>query len=231
MDDIRLQNGSTVNNNINNNNNNDDLSMSINVNHVEISWHETPANQRVTPVLNQSCSLSPVLGRTSDSGTLTSSARGPGNRAGTFRIPPSASPAFSSASTSSMGSSVTPAVNRSPIPLNPGTPLVNSPNASLTSVSPTIPSVVGEVRPVVSQTGMQKVETVRIKKFKFKQLFSKNYSILYTEWRYSMEFWCFVKGLLKNIHENIIDKNVLLWILIVIIIYEMLLMLIFIKCV
>ncbi|XP_008546626.1 protein numb [Microplitis demolitor] len=77
LDDIKLSNGPSINNNINNNsNNNNNINninedMSIN----ELTWNETSQitltnHQRLTPILNTSCNLSPVLVKTS-TGTLT----------------------------------------------------------------------------------------------------------------------------------------------------------------
>ncbi|CAG5083454.1 Similar to numb: Protein numb (Drosophila melanogaster) [Cotesia congregata] len=75
LDDMKLSNGPSINNNINNNNNNnninninEDESMDVAIN--DITWNETSQitltnHQRLTPILNTSCNLSPVLVKTS----------------------------------------------------------------------------------------------------------------------------------------------------------------------
>jgi len=74
---------------------------------------------------------------------------------GAFGTPPSAaSPAFSTASTSSLGNTSTPAVNRSPIPINSVmTPKTSSPSTSVASVSPAVP-LSTDVAQVSSATGI-----------------------------------------------------------------------------
>ncbi|XP_011500063.1 PREDICTED: protein numb [Ceratosolen solmsi marchali] len=79
-----------------------------------MNWQEHPntqlsANHRLTPILNQCCSLSPVLSRNDTSNTPSI----PLTIASIFETP-AASPVFSTASTSSLGSAVGPIINRSP---------------------------------------------------------------------------------------------------------------------
>ncbi|KAG8041452.1 hypothetical protein G9C98_002745 [Cotesia typhae] len=80
LDDMKLSNGPSINNNINKNNNNnnnnnnninninEDESMDVAIN--DITWNESSQitltnHQRLTPILNSSCNLSPVLVKTS----------------------------------------------------------------------------------------------------------------------------------------------------------------------
>lgn len=140
LDEMKLQNGPSINNN-NNNDKNDDLS---NLNHVGPSWQDSASpvlasNHRLTPILKAN-NLSPVLPRTNAPTPVIMSTPAPVSNAGAFGTPPSAaSPAFSTASTSSLGNASTPAVNRSPIPINSvATPKTSSPSASVASVSPAL---------------------------------------------------------------------------------------------
>ncbi|XP_017763372.1 PREDICTED: protein numb isoform X1 [Eufriesea mexicana] len=145
LDELKLQNGPSLNNNNNNNNNdkNDDLS---NLNHVGPSWQESPSpvlasNHRLTPILNKTSNLSPILPRTNPPTPIVMSTPAPTTTVGVFGTPPSVSPAFSTASTSSLGNASTPAINRSPIPMTSVvTPKTNSPTTSVTSVSPALSS-------------------------------------------------------------------------------------------
>ncbi|XP_031829256.1 NUMB endocytic adaptor protein isoform X2 [Nomia melanderi] len=134
LDEMKLQNGPSLNNNNNNNNNdkNEDLS---NLNHVGTTWQESPSpvlssNHRLTPILNKTSNISPILPRTSTATPIVMSTPAPASSVGVFGTPPSASPAFSTASTSSLGNASTPAVNRSPIPKT------TSPTTSVNSASP-----------------------------------------------------------------------------------------------
>ncbi|XP_025157619.1 protein numb isoform X2 [Harpegnathos saltator] len=159
LDEMKLQNGPTINNN-NNNDKNDDLS---NLNHVGPSWRDTTSppvlasNHRLTPILKAS-NLSPVLPRTNAPTPVVMSTPAPATSVGAFGTPPSAaSPAFSTASTSSLGNTSTPAVNRSPIPIinSVTTPKTSSPSASVASVSPALSGVVStDVAQVSSATGI-----------------------------------------------------------------------------
>ncbi|XP_032684758.1 protein numb isoform X2 [Odontomachus brunneus] len=154
LDEMKLQNGPTVNNN-NNNDKNDDLS---NLNHVGPSWQDSSpvlaSNHRLTPILKAS-NLSPVLPRTNAPTPVVMSTPAPASSVGAFGTPPSASPAFSTTSTvSSLGNTSTPSVNRSPIPINSAmTPKTSSPSANMASVSPAL-SVSTEVAQVSSATGI-----------------------------------------------------------------------------
>nr|XP_012229045.1 PREDICTED: protein numb isoform X1 [Linepithema humile] len=146
LDEIKLQNGPSINNN-NNNDKNDELSS---LNHVGPSWQESASpvlasNHRLTPILKTS-NLSPVLPRTNAPTPVVMSAP-VSSSVGAFGTPPSAaSPAFSTASTSSLGNTSTPAVNRSPIPINSAiTPKTNSPSTSTASVSPASTTDVAQV--------------------------------------------------------------------------------------
>ncbi|KAH0956380.1 hypothetical protein HN011_010287 [Eciton burchellii] len=142
LDEMRLQNGPSINNN-NNNDKNDELSL----NHVGPSWQESASpvlasNHRLTPILKAS-NLSPVLPRTNAPTPVVMSTPAPvSSSVGAFGTPPSAaSPAFSTASTSSLGNASTPAVNRSPIPINSTmTPKTGSPSTSVASASPGLPA-------------------------------------------------------------------------------------------
>ncbi|XP_015601029.1 protein numb isoform X2 [Cephus cinctus] len=154
LNDTKLQNGLNVNscNNNNNNNNND----ANNTNNVGPSWQDsqTPvltANHRLTPILNRSCNLSPVLPRT-NAATVVMSTPASVSTVGVFGTPPNASPAFSSASTSSLGSASTPAINRSPIPVNSVTPVPSSANVSVTSSSPIPPVTAEEAQAQIGST-------------------------------------------------------------------------------
>ncbi|KAG7205002.1 hypothetical protein KM043_005386 [Ampulex compressa] len=158
LDDIKLQNGPNVNNN--NNDKPDDLA---NLNNVGPSWQESPSpvlasNHRLTPILNKT-NLSPVLPRTSAPTPVIMSTPAPASNMGVFGTPPSAaSPAFSTASTSSLGNTSTPAVNRSPIPVNSViTPKTNSPSASVASVSPALSNVIASDASQIGQVSLTSV--------------------------------------------------------------------------
>ncbi|XP_033334098.1 NUMB endocytic adaptor protein isoform X2 [Megalopta genalis] len=164
LDEMKLQNEPSLNNNNNNNNNNDKNDDLSNLNHVGTTWQESPSpvlNHRLTPILSKTSNLSPILPRTS---TATPSAMNApaASTVGVFGTPPSASPAFSTASTSSLGNTSTPAVNRSPIPktASPTTSVASAspaPSGSLTSdVSQT--SQISAVNPI-STTAVQPVST------------------------------------------------------------------------
>ncbi|XP_011060144.1 PREDICTED: protein numb isoform X2 [Acromyrmex echinatior] len=148
LDEMKLQNGPNINNN-DNNDKNEELS---NLNHVASSWQESASpvltsNHRLTPILKAS-NLSPVLPRTNAPTPVVMSTPAPvSSSVGAFGTPPSAaSPAFSTASTSSLGNTSTPAVNRSPIPINSAmTPKTSSPSTSVASVSPAVPTDVAQV--------------------------------------------------------------------------------------
>ncbi|XP_018341247.1 PREDICTED: protein numb isoform X2 [Trachymyrmex septentrionalis] len=155
LDEMKLQNGPNINNN-DNNDKNEELS---NLNHVAPSWQESASpvlasNHRLTPILKAS-NLSPVLPRTNAPTPVVMSTPAPvSSSVGAFGTPPSAaSPAFSTASTSSLGNTSTPAVNRSPIPINSVmTPKTSSPSTSVASVSPAALST--DVAQVSSATGL-----------------------------------------------------------------------------
>lgn len=148
LDEMKLQNGPNINNN-DNNDKNEELS---NLNHVASSWQESASpvltsNHRLTPILKAS-NLSPVLPRTNAPTPVVMSTPAPvSSSVGAFGTPPSAaSPAFSTASTSSLGNTSTPAVNRSPIPINSAmTPKTSSPSTSVASVSPAVPTDVAQI--------------------------------------------------------------------------------------
>ncbi|XP_018371096.1 PREDICTED: protein numb isoform X2 [Trachymyrmex cornetzi] len=156
LDEMKLQNGPNINNN-DNNDKNEELS---NLNHVAPSWQESASpvlasNHRLTPILKAS-NLSPVLPRTNAPTPVVMSTPAPvSSSVGAFGTPPSAaSPAFSTASTSSLGNASTPAVNRSPIPINSMmTPKTSSPSTSVASVSPAVP-LSADVAQVSSATGI-----------------------------------------------------------------------------
>ncbi|XP_011637936.1 protein numb isoform X1 [Pogonomyrmex barbatus] len=157
LDEMKLQNGP----NINNNDNNDKNEELNNLNHVGSSWQESAAspvlasNHRITPLLKTS-NLSPVLPRTNAPTPVVMSTPAPvSSSVGAFGTPPSAaSPAFSTASTSSLGNMSTSAVNRSPIPINSAmTPKTSSPSTSIASVSPALP-ISSDVTQVSSATGI-----------------------------------------------------------------------------
>ncbi|XP_015440294.1 PREDICTED: protein numb [Dufourea novaeangliae] len=143
LDEIKLQNGSSLNNNNNNNNNDDEKNGDLGtLNHVGSTWQESSpspvlaSNHRLTPILNKTSNISPILPRTSTGTPIVMSTPAPSSTVGVFGTPPSASPAFSTASTSSLGNQSTPAVNRSPIPAI--TPKTTSPSNSVTSASPAL---------------------------------------------------------------------------------------------
>ncbi|XP_011266070.1 protein numb isoform X1 [Camponotus floridanus] len=154
LDEMKLQNGPSINNN---NDKSDELS---NLNHVGPSWQESASpvlasNHRLTPLLKAN-NLSPVLPRTNAPTPVVMSTPAPVSSAvGAFGTPPSAaSPAFSTASTSSLRNTPTPAANRSPIPLNSAmTPKTSSPSASVASVSSAL-STSTDVAQVSSATGV-----------------------------------------------------------------------------
>ncbi|XP_068976467.1 protein numb isoform X5 [Bombus flavifrons] len=160
LDELKLQNGPSLNNNNNNNNNdkNDDLS---NLNHVGPSWQEAPSpvlasNHRLTPILNKTSNLSPILPRTNAPTPIIMSTPAPTTTVGVFGTPPSASPAFSTASTSSLGNVSTPAVNRSPIPPVASVMIskTNSPTTSVASVSPALSGSIVNDTSQISQTSV-----------------------------------------------------------------------------
>ncbi|XP_043590472.1 protein numb isoform X4 [Bombus pyrosoma] len=159
LDELKLQNGLSLNNNNNNNNNdkNDDLS---NLNHVGPSWQEAPSpvlasNHRLTPILNKTSNLSPILPRTNAPTPIIMSTPAPTTTVGVFGTPPSASPAFSTASTSSLGNASTPAVNRSPIPVTSVMiSKTNSPTTSVASVSPALSGSIINDTSQISQTSV-----------------------------------------------------------------------------
>ncbi|XP_070152892.1 protein numb isoform X2 [Polyergus mexicanus] len=160
LDEIKLQNGPSINNNNNNNDKSDDLSS---LNHVGPSWQESASpvlasNHRLTPLLKAS-NLSPVLPRTNAPTPVVMSTPAPvSSSVGAFGTPPSAaSPAFSTTSTSSLGNTPTPTVNRSPLLSNSTmTPKTSSPSASVASVSSalTSASTSTDVPQVSSATGV-----------------------------------------------------------------------------
>ncbi|XP_076645791.1 NUMB endocytic adaptor protein isoform X3 [Halictus rubicundus] len=134
MDEMKLQNEPSLNNNNNNNNNNDKNDDLSNLNHVGTTWQESPSpvptsNHRLTPILTKTSNISPILPRTNAATPSVISTPAAGT-VGVFGTPPSASPAFSTASTSSLGNASTPAINRSPIPKT------TSPTTSAASASP-----------------------------------------------------------------------------------------------
>ncbi|XP_076182084.1 NUMB endocytic adaptor protein isoform X2 [Ptiloglossa arizonensis] len=157
LDEMKLQNGPSLNNNNNNNNNdkNDDLS---NLNHIGPTWKESPSpvlasNHRLTPILNKTTNLSPILARTSITTTIVMSTPAPTTAVGVFGTPPSASPAFSTASTSSLGNMSISAVNRSPIPVNSVTTAKTaSPTTSAASSSSALSSSIANDASQMSQT-------------------------------------------------------------------------------
>jgi hypothetical protein len=121
-------------------NSNNNLNDSGRSNSDGISWQEgasiiaqSPPNHRLTPILNQCCSLSPVLPRCGP--TSSGSPPAPNVIASIFETP-AASPAFSTASTSSLGSAAGPTVNRSPVPLPQSGLASLSHTPSLASASP-----------------------------------------------------------------------------------------------
>ncbi|CAK9797675.1 Protein numb [Anthophora plagiata] len=118
LNELKLQNGPALNNN---NNNNDEKNEDIsNLNHVGPSWQEAPSpvlasNQRLTPILSKTSNLSPVLPRMNARSPIVMSTPASTTTIGVFGTSASASPAFSTASTSSLGNASTSAVNKSPI--------------------------------------------------------------------------------------------------------------------
>ncbi|XP_011877380.1 PREDICTED: protein numb isoform X2 [Vollenhovia emeryi] len=154
LDEMKLQNGP------NNNDNNDKNEELSSLNHVGPSWQESASpvlasNRRLTPLLKAS-NLSPVLPRTNAPTPVVMSTPAPvSSSVGAFGTPPSAaSPAFSTASTSSLGNTSTPAVNRSPVPINSTvTSKTSSPSTSIASVSPAVP-ISTDVAQVSSTTGI-----------------------------------------------------------------------------
>ncbi|XP_029164997.1 protein numb isoform X4 [Nylanderia fulva] len=145
LDEMKLQNGPSINNNNNDNNKSDELGG---LNHVGPSWQESASpvlasNHRLTPLLKTS-NLSPVLPRTNAPTPVIMSTPAPST----------ASPAFSTASTSSLGNTSTSAVNRSPIPISSAmTPKTSSPSASVASVSSAL-SISTDVGQVSSATSV-----------------------------------------------------------------------------
>ncbi|XP_076289530.1 NUMB endocytic adaptor protein isoform X2 [Lasioglossum baleicum] len=136
MDEMKLQNEPSLNNNNNNNNNNDKNDDLSNLNHVGTTWQDSPSpvptsNHRLTPSLTKTSNVSPILPRT-NAATPSVMSTPVASTVGVFGTPPSASPAFSTASTSSLGNASTPAINRSPIPKT------TSPTTSITSASPAL---------------------------------------------------------------------------------------------
>ncbi|XP_071860158.1 NUMB endocytic adaptor protein isoform X4 [Bombus fervidus] len=159
LDELKLQNGPSLNNNNNNNNNdkNDDLS---NLNHVGPSWQEAPSpvlasNHRLTPILNKTSNLSPILPRTNAPTPIIMSTPAPTTTVGVFGTPPSASPAFSTTSTSSLGNASTPAVNRSPIPAT--SVMISKTNSPTTSVASVSPALSGSIINDTSQINQSSV--------------------------------------------------------------------------
>ncbi|KAL2723227.1 protein numb isoform X3, partial [Vespula maculifrons] len=155
LDDMKLQNGSNLNNNNNNNNNDDDDDKNediANLNDVRPSWQESSpspilaVNPRLTPVPNKSSNLSPILPRTSAATPVVMSTPAP--NVGVFGTPTAASPAFSTASTSSLGSASTAVTaNKSSIPVNNpikkmATSRSTSPSASVASASSSLATAV-----------------------------------------------------------------------------------------
>ncbi|XP_051154666.1 protein numb isoform X1 [Leptopilina boulardi] len=134
LDDIKLQNGSEQTADV---------------------WQESSSpilatNNRLTPILNRSCNLSPVLPRTNITSVVMST---PSQTTVTSIFGTSAaSPAFSTASTSSLSSGAPHILNRSPVPVNPITASVtSSPNASVTSVSSAQSSTACEVSQITTK--------------------------------------------------------------------------------
>lgn len=153
LDEMKLQNGPNINNN-DNNDKNEELS---NLNHVGSSWQESASpvlasNHRLTPLLKTS-NMSPVLPRTNAPTPVVMSTPSVSSSVVAYGTPPSAaSPAFSTASTSSLGNTSTPAMSRSPIPMNSViTPKTTSPSTSIASVSSAISTDVAQVS---SSTGI-----------------------------------------------------------------------------
>ncbi|XP_043519845.1 protein numb isoform X2 [Frieseomelitta varia] len=158
LDELKLQNGPSLNNNNNNNNNNDKNDDLSNLNHVGPSWQEASSpvlasNHRLTPILNKTSNISPILPRTNAPSPIVMSTPAPTTTVGVFGTPPSASPAFSTASTSSLGNASTTAVNRSSIPVTSSiTPKTSSPTTSVASVSPALSGSIINDTSQISQT-------------------------------------------------------------------------------
>lgn len=157
MDEMKMQNGPSLNNNnnINNNEKNDDLS---NLNHVGTSWQDVSSpvlasHHRLTPIQHRTSNLSPIISRVNPPTPTVMGTPAPTTTVGAFGTPPSGSPAFSTASTSSLGNTSTPAVNRSPIPVSAVmTPKSDSPTTSVTSASPALSGNVSVDASQISQT-------------------------------------------------------------------------------
>lgn len=147
LDDLQLQNGQSFgdifsSNNNKNSTNNNNIDESNPLHSDGMSWQDSSSsavsstiNPRLTPILN-SCSLSPVLPRSSVNNTPALM-----NPIASVFETPAASPAFSTASTSSLSSNAAPInqfINRSPVPLPPSAVAIlsDSPNNSLISASP-----------------------------------------------------------------------------------------------
>lgn len=144
---MKLQNGPNINNNDNNDKNEELSSLNVGPSWQESASPVLASNHRLTPLLKAS-NLSPVLPRTNAPTSVVMSTPAPvSSSVGAFGTPPSAaSPAFSTASTSSLGNSSTPAMNRSPIPINSViTPKTSSPSTSIASVSPAVSTDVAQV--------------------------------------------------------------------------------------
>ncbi|XP_033216650.1 protein numb isoform X2 [Belonocnema kinseyi] len=160
LDDIKLQNGTSLNNN----NQNDNENFNSNLNHTAgLNWKESSSpilamNHRLTPVLNRTCNLSPVLVRTNVSAVMSTPAVSTGVSVfGTS----GASPAFSTASTSSQSSGGT-HLNRSPVPANPiSASVTSSPNASVTSISSAQSSTACEVSQITTRANLSNVQAVQ----------------------------------------------------------------------
>ncbi|KAK9303329.1 hypothetical protein QLX08_004928 [Tetragonisca angustula] len=158
LDELKLQNGPSLNNNNNNNNNNDKNDDLSNLNHVGPSWQEASSpvlasNHRLTPILNKTSNISPILPRTNAPSPIVMSTPAPTTTVGVFGTPPSASPAFSTASTSSLGNASITAVNRSSIPVTCAlTPKTSSPTTSVASVSPALSDSIINDTSQISQT-------------------------------------------------------------------------------
>lgn len=148
LDDIKLQNGS-------------EQAIEHTTQHELSSSPILATNNRLTPILNRSCNLSPVLTRTgvSSSSSVVMSTPAPTTGSASVFGTSAASPAFSTASTSSSLSSGAPLpplssslLSRSPVPVNPITASVtSSPNASVTSVSSAQSSTACEVSQITTK--------------------------------------------------------------------------------
>nr|XP_012145364.1 PREDICTED: protein numb isoform X3 [Megachile rotundata] len=151
LDELKLQNGPSFNNNNNNhnnNNNNNDKNDDLNNLNDGSSWQESPSSssRKLTPTRNKAANHSPVPPRTSAPTPVMMNVSAAANTVGVFGTPPLANSAFSSVSTSSLGSTSTPAANTS-ILVNSGITSV-TPVTSTTSILPALPS---SVTPDVSQ--------------------------------------------------------------------------------